>query len=79
MAAHLTNGSESIPKLIRRDAASGADLGDWGPRPAAAQQLSHELHANKELHTNQIIKTMNAWYEADNGQAVQQELLALLG
>ena len=79
MAAHQTNGKNSIPKLIRRDAATGADLGDWGPRPAAAQVLAHELHSDKTLPTNQIVKTMNAWYEADNGEAVQQELLALLG
>ncbi|WP_046247262.1 thioredoxin family protein [Hymenobacter terrenus] len=78
MAAHQTNGSNSIPKLIRRDATTGADLGDWGPRPAHAQVLSHQLHADKSLHTNQIVKTMNAWYEADNGEAVQQELLGLL-
>ncbi|UOQ98323.1 thioredoxin family protein [Hymenobacter sp. 5317J-9] len=79
MAAHQTNGGNSIPKLIRRDAATGADLGDWGPRPAEAQTLAHQLHADKTLHTNQIVKTMNAWYEADNGQAVQRELLALVG
>lgn len=79
MAAHQTNGGNSIPKLIRRDAATGADLGDWGPRPAAAQLLAHQLHADKALHTNEIIKQMNAWYEADNGQAMQHELLALLG
>ncbi|WP_310394404.1 thioredoxin family protein [Hymenobacter sp.] len=79
MAAHQTNGANSIPKLIRRDAATGADLGDWGPRPAAAQALSHALHADKSLHINQVIKGMNEWYAADNGRSVQQELLALLG
>ncbi|HEX8656039.1 MAG TPA: thioredoxin family protein [Hymenobacter sp.] len=77
MAAHQTNGSNSIPKLIRRAEATGVDLGDWGPRPAVAQELAHQLHADKSLHTNQIIKAMNAWYEADNGQSTQQELLAL--
>ena len=79
MAAHQTNGKNSTPKLIRRDAATGAELGSWGPRPAAAQALSLQLHGDKSLHTNQVVKGMNAWYEADNGQAVQQELLALLG
>ncbi|MBF9223651.1 thioredoxin family protein [Hymenobacter ruricola] len=79
MAAHQTNGGNSIPKLIRRDAATGADLGDWGPRPAEAQALAHQLHADKTLHTNQIIKAMNAWYEDDHGAAVQRELLALVG
>ncbi|MBF9143226.1 thioredoxin family protein [Hymenobacter properus] len=79
MAAHQTNGGNSIPKLVRRDAATGTDLGDWGPRPAAAQELAHRLHADKSLHVNQIIKEMNAWYEADNGAALQHELLAALG
>lgn len=78
MAAHQTDGKNSIPKLIRRDAATGADLGDWGPRPAAAQELAHRLHNDKLLHTNQVVKQMNEWYAADNGQSVQQELLALL-
>ena len=79
MAAHQTNGKNSIPKLLRRAAATGVHLGDWGPRPAAAHALAHELHSDKTLHTNEVVKGMNAWYEADNGQAVQLELLALLG
>lgn len=78
MAAHQTDGKNSIPKLIRRDAATGADLGDWGPRPAAAQELAHRLHSDKLLHTNQVVKQMNEWYAADNGQSVQRELLAVL-
>jgi hypothetical protein len=79
MAAHQTNGKNSIPKLIRRNAETGADLGDWGPRPAAVQELAHQLHSDKLLHTNQVVKAMNEWYAADAGQSVQQELLALLG
>ena len=79
MATHQTNGKNSIPKLIRYHAATGTELGTWGPRPAEAQVLSQQLHGDKSLHTNQVVKGMNAWYEADNGQAMQQELLALLG
>ena len=79
MAAYPTDGKASIPKLIRRDAATGADLGTWGPRPAAAQELAHRLHADPALHSNEIVKSMNAWYAADEGRAVQQELLARLG
>ena len=79
MAAYQTDGKNSIPKLIRRDAATGADLGTWGPRPAAAQVLGHQLHSDTSLHTNQIVKAMNEWYTADAGQSVQQELLIALG
>ena len=78
MAIHQTNGKNSIPKLIRRDAATGTELGTWGPRPAEAQVLSHQLHSDKYLHTNEVVKSMNAWYAKDNGQAMQHELLALL-
>ena len=79
MATHQTDGKNSIPKLIRYQAATGTELGTWGPRPAEAQVLSHQLHGDKALHVNEVVKGMNAWYEADNGQAMQQELLALLG
>ena len=76
--AHQTDGKDSIPKLIRRDAETGADLGTWGPRPAAAQALAQRLHADKTLHVNEILRDMNAWYAADRGQAMQHELLAQL-
>ena len=79
MAAHQTDGKNNIPKLIRCGAATGGVLGTWGPRPAAAQVLSQQLHSDKSLHTNEVVKGMNAWYTVDNGQSVQQELLALLG
>lgn len=78
MAAHQTAGKNSIPKLIRRDAITGTELGTWGPRPAEAQVLGHQLHSDKSLHTNEVVKRMNAWYAKDNGQAMQLELLTLL-
>ncbi len=37
MAAHLTNGSKSIPKLIQLDP-DFKFIAEWGPRPAAAQR-----------------------------------------
>lgn len=79
MARYQTDGKNSIPKLIRRDAATGTDLGTWGPRPAAAQVLSHQLHSDTSLHVNQVVKGMNEWYAADGGQSVQRELLTALG
>ncbi len=77
MAAHQTDGKDSIPKLIMQDAA-GHDLATWGPRPAAAQALAHRLHADPAQHTAAIVRQMNEWYAADQGQSLQRELLALL-
>lgn len=79
MAAYQTDGKNSIPKLIRRDAETGEDLGTWGPRPEAVRALSDRLHQDKSLHINQVAKGMSDWYEADNGQEIQQEMLAQLG
>ena len=75
MAAHQTNGKNSIPKLICLDAATLTELGTWGPRPAAAEALSHRLHADPNLPITQLIKQMNAWSDEDRGQALQHELL----
>ena len=75
MAAHQTNGKDSIPKLICLDGATRRELGSWGPRPAEAQALSLKLHADPALRLIQIIKQMNVWYEGDRGQSTQHELL----
>jgi hypothetical protein len=76
MAEYQTNGKNSIPKLICLDAATLTELGTWGPRPAAAEALSHRLHAEPDLPITQLIKQMNAWADENKGQALQQELLA---
>ncbi|GAA4356290.1 hypothetical protein GCM10023185_19960 [Hymenobacter saemangeumensis] len=78
MAAHQTNGKNIIPKLIRLDASTRQELGSWGGRPAPAQALNQQLHADPAMHTSQIVRAMNDWYEADQGQTLQQELLAQL-
>lgn len=77
MGRHQTEGKDSIPKLIRYDAATGNELGTWGPRPAEAHVLGVRIHADKALHPNLVVKAMNAWYAADAGQSLQRELLAV--
>lgn len=73
---YLTNGSKSIPKLVIRDD-KGQDLAVWGPRPAPAQALFEKLKAEEadfELQKEELQK----WYNADAGQAMQQEIIELL-
>lgn len=73
---YLTNGTRSIPKLIVRDA-KGNDLLTWGPRPAALQSRFDQMKADG--HTLDAMKEeLQKWYNQDKGQAVQQELAALL-
>lgn len=74
--AYLTNGAQSIPKLIVRDEA-GIDLFTWGPRPKVAQQLVNELKAaNVDYDT--LSTELQNWYNKDKGVELQRELLQLL-
>ncbi|PHI19157.1 thioredoxin family protein [Lewinellaceae bacterium SD302] len=80
MDLFLTDGGRSIPKLILLDANTHRVLGDWGPRPAVAQQMSmdykyktapkedYETH-HQELHT---------WYARNKTLDTQLELIDFL-
>lgn len=73
---YLTNGSKSIPKLIIRDE-SGKDLGVWGPRPVACQELYRKLIAEKaDFETLKV--ELQKWYNKDQGKEIQKELTALI-
>lgn len=73
---YLTNGSKSVPKLIIRDEA-GKDLGVWGPRPAACQELYRRLIQEKADF--ETLKTeLQKWYNNDQGREIQKELAALV-
>jgi hypothetical protein len=79
MDEYLTNGTRSIPKLICFDAATGQELGTWGPRPAAAQELLAAYKANpQEVTKEQFINSIQVWYSKDKTQSMQQELWQLL-
>lgn len=72
---YLSNGSKSIPKLVLRDE-DGSDLFTWGPRPVACQEIYTGLLArNADFEETKI--ALQKWYNADKGQTLQEELLAL--
>lgn len=73
---YLTNGGQSIPKLVVRDA-NANDLFTWGPRPAAAQALAQAQKgsdASKDEKYGEILH----WYKDDKGESIQREFLDLL-
>jgi len=72
---YLSGGSKSIPKLVVRDA-EGKDLFAWGPRPVPCQKIYTELLA-KNADFNETKIALQKWYNADKGQTLQEELLAL--
>jgi hypothetical protein len=73
MDLFLTNGSRSIPRLVAFDGA-GAELGQWGPRPQAAQEV---FVAAKQagLEKPEILEKLHLWYGRDRGRALAAELL----
>lgn len=73
---YLTNGGKSIPKLISRDL-DGNDLFTWGPRPIASQDIFNKMKSEGAVY-DEITLKLQAWYNADKGQAIQQELLDLV-
>lgn len=78
MDQYLTNGTRSIPKLICFDATTGQELGTWGPRPAAAQELYHAFKANPAGTKKELIQNVQLWYARDKTYSMQHEMAQLL-
>lgn len=74
MDAYLTNGTRSIPKLICLEADSLQELGSWGPRPAAAQEMVMEAKASN-LNRDEFIQRVHKWYADNKTLDTQKELL----
>ena len=73
---YLTDGSKSIPKLVIRNDV-GHDKLIWGPRPAKLQELFVQLKSEGK-GMEEIKEIVQKWYNDDKGQALQEELVAVL-
>lgn len=74
MDAYLTNGGKAIPKLIVLRAADLQELGTWGPRPAAAQELMNDWKASGGTDYTVISEAIHGWYAKDRLTTLQEEL-----
>jgi hypothetical protein len=77
MDKYLTSGARSIPKLIALDAETLEELGTWGARPVAAQNLFNQLK-EKGVAKPLIMENLQRWYFADKNQSIQKEFENLL-
>jgi thioredoxin-like negative regulator of GroEL len=74
----LTNKGKAIPKLISIDKATGAVVGNWGPRPQGAIDLI-ESYKEKFGAIDETAKTeLQLWYLHDKGVSTQNEIIQLL-
>ncbi|MDN6281087.1 MAG: thioredoxin family protein [Psychroflexus sp.] len=77
--AFLTNGGQSIPKLIAIDSSEDKILYTWGPRSIAATKLVEEEKAkNDGEFTAESKTTLQQWYNKDKGQNIIADLMTLL-
>ncbi|AHM61815.1 hypothetical protein D770_17815 [Flammeovirgaceae bacterium 311] len=79
MDAYLTNGTRSIPKLIALEPEHLQELGTWGPRPKAAQDVVNEFKSNPQGRTKEdFTYLVHKWYADNKTLDTQHELLESL-
>lgn len=74
----LTDGTQSIPKLIMINDETGEVIDTYGSRP---QVLTDMVREYKEMHgsvTPEFKEEMQKWYNKDKGQTIISELISLL-
>ena len=76
MNEYLTNGGQSIPKLIQSN--NNEVTGTWGPRPTVATNM---VKAYKEKYGTldaEFKKDLQIWYNKDKNQSLFADFLNLL-
>ena len=76
MDRYLTNGSRSIPRLVAFDT-EGNELFQWGPRPAAAQEV-FQAAKDEGLEKPDILERLHLFYGRNRGVALDAEFVTLL-
>lgn len=76
MENYLTNGTQSIPKLVAFDKNQN-EIFLWGPRPKPAVEL---FKNEKEAGTlkEEIYPKLHLWYTKNKGKAIEEEFIKLL-
>lgn len=78
MDLFLTNGSQSIPKLIILEAKTKALVADWGSRPEPARKLIADYKAQYGVVDEPVKIDLQKWYLHDKGATTQKEIMHLL-
>lgn len=73
----LTNGGKAIPKLIAVNQDKNVEF-TYGPRPKEATQLVNSYKAKHGALTPEFKEDLQHWYNKNKGQAILEDLEALL-
>ena len=77
MNQFLTNGSQSIPKVIIIDQENKV-VDSWGPRPSVASKMVVDYKTKNGSLDENFKKELQMWYNKDKGNNTQDELIGLL-
>lgn len=72
----LTNGNQSIPKLIQIE--DGKVTKKWGPRPSIAAKMIADYKAEHGVVDAEIKKDLQLWYNKDKGLNTVDDIMELL-
>lgn len=79
MNKYLTNGIESIPKVILINETLNVEEFTWGPRPAPAQDLFLKWKRENDPKTKRSFSIeLNNWYNRDGSMTIQREFKSFL-
>jgi len=80
MDQFLTNGGRAVPKVIKLDPDTLQVIGEWGPRPVAAQEMVLEFKRKSQENPDAIkykdmVAAIHKWYADDHTVSIQRESL----
>lgn len=78
MNQFLTNGSQSIPKLIVLEKDNLEVLSTWGPRPSEATRMVEAYKAEHGSIDAAFKEELQMWYNKDKGLNIMQDLVSIL-
>jgi len=78
MDMFLTNGAQSIPKLIMIDNVSGEVLNTYGSRPEEATKMVIDYKEKHGSLTPEFKEELQLWYNKNKGQAIVSDITKIL-
>jgi thiol-disulfide isomerase/thioredoxin len=74
MNLFLTDGNQSIPKLIMLDDNTGEVINTYGPRPNLATKIVNDFKVEHGKLTPEFKQDLQVWYNKDKGQSIVEDL-----
>jgi septation ring formation regulator EzrA len=78
MNLFLTDGKQSIPKLVMIDNQTGNVIGTYGPRPTEATAYVNRYKARYGKLSPEFKEDLQHWYNTNKGQNVMDDIAEML-